>query len=127
MIKLTRLRQDLHSEMYQVGDSENDFGQLFVFFSNDFLFCDGYLYLNIEEGMTEEDADDLADDVIQDYLNYHCPLDYGQDYTSFEVYLTRKGESYLVELGDDDYFDDDDEFDEEYDDECKGCGCADCD
>lgn len=124
MLTFTRLRQDLRSEMYQVGDEENDFGQLFVFFSPDFTFCDGYLYLNIEDDMSEEDADDLADEVIQRYLNYYCPLDYGQDYTSFEVNLVRNGESYLVELDGDNFFDDDDEF--EYDDEHEcGCGCGD--
>lgn len=119
MLTLTRLRQDSHSEMYQVGNEEQDFGQLFVFFSPDYLFLDGYLYLNIIEEMTEEAEDDLADEVIEHYLTYHCPLDYGTDYTSFEVNLIRSADSYLVEMGDDDFDYDDDECEE-------GCSCGEC-
>lgn len=118
---LTRLHQDVRSEMYQVGDEEADFGQLFIFYSPDRLFLDGYLYLNVEEEMTEEDADELGDEVVQHYLNRHCPLDHGQDFTTFEVNIIRDGQSYLVELEDDeDYGDDeydDDIYDEDYNDD----------
>ncbi|AZR73120.1 hypothetical protein BBF96_06810 [Anoxybacter fermentans] len=105
MITLTRLQQDLRSEVYEIGNEDNIFGRLFVFFSHDYLYLDGYLYLNIEEDLTEEKTDELADEIIYHYLNYLCPIDYGQDYTSFEVYIIRKGESYLIEL-EDDYEDD---------------------
>lgn len=119
MLTFTRLRQDQHSEMYQVGNEDQDFGQLFVFFSPDFLFLDGYLYLNIKEDASDDDADDLADEVIEHYLNYHCPLDYGTDYTSFEVNLMRQNDSYLVEMGDED-------FDDEEDECAESCTCSEC-
>ncbi len=117
MITLTRLHQDVRSECYQIVQEDDTIGQLFVFFSHDYLFLDGYLYLNVEEDVDSEKADELADEIILWYLNHHCPMDYGQDYTSFEVNIINQSDSYLVELGDDEY------YEEECDCEETNCEC----
>ncbi len=111
MIALTRLQQDIRSEMYNVNEGEDVIGQLFIFFSQDYLFLDGYLYLLVDEDFPEEEADELADDAIYQYLRHQCPMDYGEEYTSFEVYIIRKGENYIVKMGDDDILDEDEEDD----------------